>query len=284
MTVRLPLRRPFDGEALLRFLAARALPGVEEVVDRTFRRSLRLPRGAGTVALTIGEAEVRATFRLADIRDVGPAVERCRRLCDLDADPEAIDARLEDDEIIGPLVRAHPGRRVAGAVDGAELALRAVLGQQVTVAYAGVLAGRVLATSGERLERALGGVTHLFPTPAAVAEADPAPWRLPAARASAIKTLAAALADGSLELDAGADPLEAQERLRALPGIGPWTAAYVGMRALRDPDAFPAADAGVRRGLARLGRDGRPRAAERAAEAWRPYRAYAAQHLWDQSG
>jgi AraC family transcriptional regulator, regulatory protein of adaptative response / DNA-3-methyladenine glycosylase II len=179
MTVRLPLRRPFDGEALLRFLAARALPGVEEVVDRTFRRSLRLPRGAGTVALTIGEAEVRATFRLADIRDVGPAVERCRRLCDLDADPEAIDARLEDDEIIGPLVRAHPGRRVAGAVDGAELALRAVLGQQVTVAYAGVLAGRVLATSGERLERALGGVTHLFPTPAAVAEADPAPWHCP---------------------------------------------------------------------------------------------------------
>jgi len=123
-------------------------------------------------------------------------------------------------------------------------------------------------------------VTHLFPAPAAVADADPAPWRMPAARAAALKTLGAALADHSLVLDAGADPVEAQARLRALPGIGPWTGAYVAMRALRDPDAFPASDAGVRRALEGLGHDGRPLAAERAAEAWRPYRAYAVQHLW----
>ena len=143
-----------------------------------------------------------------------------------------------------------------------------------------MLAGRLLATSGERLERPLGAVTHLFPAPEAVAAADPAPWRMPAARARALKTLAAALADGSLVLDAGADPLEAQEGFRALPGIGPWTGAYVGMRALRDADAFPASDAGVRRALEGLGHDGRPLSAERTAEAWRPYRAYATQHLW----
>jgi len=280
LSLRLPLREPFDGAALLSFLAARALPGVEEVAGDTFRRSLRLPRGAATVALRIAGAEVSASFRLEDLRDLAAAMQRCRRLCDLDADPVAIDARLQDDATIGALVRAHPGRRVPGAVDGGELALRAVLGQQVTVGYAGVLAGRLLATSGERLERPLGAVTHLFPAPAAVAAADPAPWRMPAARAAALKTLAGALADGRLVLDAGADPLEAQERVRALPGIGPWTGAYVRMRALRDPDAFPASDAGVRRALDGLGHDGRPLSAERTAEAWRPYRAYATQHLW----
>ena len=280
LSVRLPLRQPFDGDALLRFLRARALPGVEEVVDDTFRRSLRLPRSAGTVALTIAGGEVSATFQLEDTRDLAAAVERCRRLCDLDSDPVAIDARLRDDATIGSLVRAHPGRRVPGAVDGGELALRAVLGQQVTLGYAGILAGRLLATRGEPLERPLGAVTHLFPAPGAVAEGDPGPWRMPAARARAVRTLAAALADRSLVLDAGADPLEAQDRLRALPGIGPWTGAYVGMRALRDPDAFPASDAGVRRALERLGHDGRPLPAERTAEAWRPYRAYATQHLW----
>ena len=280
LTLRLPLRAPFDGAALLRFLTARALPGVEEVVEDTFRRSLRLPRGAGTVALRIADDGVRASFSLEDARDLAAAVQRCRRLCDLDSDPVAIDDRLDEDPTIGVLVRAHPGRRVPGTVDGGELALRAVLGQQVTVAYAGTLAGRLLATSGEPLAQPLGGVTHLFPAGAAVADADPAPWRMPAARAAALKTLGAALADHSLVLDAGADPLEAQARLRALPGIGPWTGAYVAMRALRDPDAFPASDAGVRRALEGLGHDGRPLAAVRAAVAWRPYRAYAVQHLW----
>jgi AraC family transcriptional regulator, regulatory protein of adaptative response / DNA-3-methyladenine glycosylase II len=276
----LPLREPFDGAALLRFLAARALPGVEEVEGHTFRRSLRLPHGAATVALAIGRDRVTADLALDDHRDLAAAVERCRRLCDLDADPLAIDGTLGADSVLGPLVRSGPGRRVPGTVDGAELAVRAVLGQQVTVAYGVVLARRLLATCGERLARPLGGVTHLFPAPDAIAGADPAPWRMPQARAAAVRGVAAAVAGGALALDPSADPAEVGARLRALPGIGPWTTAYVAMRALHDPDAFPAADAGVRRGLEALGLDGGPRAAERHAERWRPYRAYATQHLW----
>jgi AraC family transcriptional regulator, regulatory protein of adaptative response / DNA-3-methyladenine glycosylase II len=280
LTLRLPLRQPFDGDALLRFLERRALPGVEEVRGDVFARSLRLPRGAGTVELTIAADAVTGRFQLDDARDLAAAVERCRRLCDLDSDPVAIDDRLGADGTLGPLVRAHPGRRVPGAVDGAELAMRAVLGQQITVAHAGRLAGVLLATCGEPLATPLGAVTHLFPPPAALVEADPASWPMPAARSRTVQTLARALADGELVLDAGADPLEAQARLRALPGIGPWTNAYIAMRALRDPDAFPAADAGIRRALEGLGLDGRPLHAERAAEAWRPFRAYAVQHLW----
>ncbi|HEX3318078.1 MAG TPA: AlkA N-terminal domain-containing protein [Solirubrobacteraceae bacterium] len=280
LRVRLPLREPFDGPGLLRFLTARALPGVEEVEGDTFRRSLRLPHGAGTVALAIACDRVTAHFALDDRRDLASAVERCRRLCDLDADPVASDARLGADPVLAPLVRSAPGRRVPGTVDGGELAVRAVLGQQVTVAYGGVLAGRVLRSCGEPLARPVGGITHLFPAPDAIAAADPAPWRMPAARAAAVHGLAAALAGERLAVEPGANAAETQARLRALPGIGPWTTAYIAMRALHDPDAFPAADAGVRRALEALGLDGAPRAAERQAERWRPYRAYATQHLW----
>jgi AraC family transcriptional regulator of adaptative response / DNA-3-methyladenine glycosylase II len=165
-------------------------------------------------------------------------------------------------------------------VDGHELAIRAVLGQQVSLAGAASAAARLVLAHGEALERPLGAVTHLFPTAAALAGADPSGWPLPGARKAAVRALAGALASGELELHAGADPEESKRRLGALPGIGPWTVGYVAMRALRDPDAFLPTDLGVRHALEQLGRDATPAAAEHLSAAWRPYRSYAVQHLW----
>ena len=278
--LRLPYRAPFDGPGLIAFLGRRAVPGVEEVVDGAYRRSLRLPHGAGTVELRPVEGHVVARFRLEDLRDLGPAVQRSRALLDLDSDPEAVTDSLGADALLGPLVRAAPGRRVAGCVDGEELAVRAVLGQQVTLAAAATLAARLVSSHGRPLERPLGNVTHVFPAAEALAAGELGSAGMPQARRDALSALARALADGSLVLDAGADREEARRRLLALPGIGAWSAGYVAMRALRDPDAFLAGDVGVRHALERLGEDGRPGAAERLAERWRPYRAYALQHLW----
>jgi AraC family transcriptional regulator of adaptative response / DNA-3-methyladenine glycosylase II len=178
------------------------------------------------------------------------------------------------------VVRGAPGRRVPGHVDAHELAIRAVLGQQVSLAGAATLASRLAADYGEPLERPMGAVTHVFPTAGVLAELDPARLAMPAARARALLALATALEYGELVLDPGADREVARERLLALPGIGPWTADYIAMRALRDPDAFLSTDLGVRHALERLGHDGRPANALRLAESWRPYRAYALQHLW----
>jgi AraC family transcriptional regulator of adaptative response / DNA-3-methyladenine glycosylase II len=182
--------------------------------------------------------------------------------------------------LLGALVRAAPGRRVAGHVDAHELAVRAVLGQQVSLAGARTLAARIVNSYGEPLERPLGGVTHLFPAVATLADADLQRLPMPGARRAALSSLLHALASGAIALDAGADRAEARRALLALPGIGPWTTEYIAMRALRDPDAFPAGDLGVRHALARLGLEARAGAIGRAAERWRPYRAYAVQHLW----
>jgi AraC family transcriptional regulator of adaptative response / DNA-3-methyladenine glycosylase II len=267
---------------------------VEEVSDGAYRRSLRMPHGAGVAELEPVDGHVRATLALDDMRDLGPAVQRCRRLLDLDSDPEAVLADLGGDNVLGAIVRATPGRRVPGAVDGDELAVRAVLGQQVSLAGAATVAGQLVARYGEPLTRPAGGlaqhgdvvsrrsggVTHLFPSAGALAAADPESLPMPQSRRRALQGLAAALAHGDLALDAGVDRAETQRRLLALPGIGPWTVAYVAMRALRDPDAFPATDLGVRHALERLGHDGRPPAATKVAEGWRPYRAYATHYLW----
>ncbi|HKN92807.1 MAG TPA: AlkA N-terminal domain-containing protein [Thermoleophilaceae bacterium] len=278
LTLRLPYRAPLEAEELIAFLGARAVPGVEEVVDGAYRRSLRLPHAPGIVELRPVEGHIRATLHLDDLRDLGPAVQRCRRLFDLDSDPLAIAEHLASDPLIGSLVRAAPGRRVPGHVDAHEQAVRAVLGQQVSLGGAATLAGRLVRTHGETLARPIGTVTHLFPTAEALASADIA--GMPATRAAAVKTMAAALASGDIDLGAGADRAEAQRRLMALPGIGPWTVSYIAMRALRDPDAFLASDLGIRHALERLGQDASPRAALRLAERWRPYRAAASQHLW----
>jgi len=207
-------------------------------------------------------------------------VQRCRRLLDLDADPWAVADVLGADPLLAPLVRAAPGRRVPGHVDGAELAVRAVLGQQISVAGARTLAGRFVAAVGEPLERSDGGLTHLFPTAAAIVDADPSLFAMPASRQRALRALTASLASGELALDPGADRAETFARLVALPGIGPWTASYVAMRALGDPDAFLPSDLGVRHAVERLGHAGDPASISALAEAWRPWRAYALQHLW----
>jgi AraC family transcriptional regulator of adaptative response / DNA-3-methyladenine glycosylase II len=282
--LRLRCRAPIDLGAVFSFLALRAVPGVEESLDGGgLRRSLRLPHGAGVVELAAAADEgggVRCALWAADLRDVVPAVARCRRLLDLDADPAAVTERLGGGPLLGPLVRAAPGRRAPGHVDGAELAVRAVLGQQVSLTAARKLAGRLVADHGEPLPVPRGGVTHLFPTPAAVAAADPATLAMPRSRRTALLALGRALAGGDLALDPGADRAAARRALLALPGIGPWTADYVDLRAHGDPDAFPVSDLGVRHALRALGAPAGAREALALAEAWRPWRAYATHHLW----
>jgi AraC family transcriptional regulator, regulatory protein of adaptative response / DNA-3-methyladenine glycosylase II len=276
--LRLPFRPPIDLPRLFGFLAARAVPGVEEVTASTYRRTISLPNGRGILSLrNVDQARwVECELELDDLRDVTAAVQRCRRLLDLDADPDAVSGFLVSDEVIGPLARACPGRRSPGHVDGDELAMRAVLGQQVSVAAARRLGARLTAEYGKPLARPSGTLTHCFPDAATVAASDPAALPMPAARARALVTLAAALASGEVALHPGADRDEAAARLLALPGIGPWTVAYIRMRALSDPDAFPATDVGVLRALAALGAG----AGVAVAERWRPWRSYAVHHLW----
>ena len=276
--LRLPFRPPIDLPRLFGFLAARAVPGVEEVTASTYRRTISLPNGRGILSLrNVDQARwVECELELDDLRDVTAAVQRCRRLLDLDADPDAVSGFLVSDEVIGPLARACPGRRSPGHVDGDELAMRAVLGQQVSVAAARRLGARLTAEYGKPLARPSGTLTHCFPDAATVAAADPAALPMPAGRARALVTLAAALASGEVALHPGADRDEAAARLLALPGIGPWTVAYIRMRALSDPDAFPATDVGVLRALAALGAG----AGVAVAERWRPWRSYAVHHLW----
>jgi AraC family transcriptional regulator, regulatory protein of adaptative response / DNA-3-methyladenine glycosylase II len=280
LSARLALRLPFDGAGLLQFFGPRAVPHVEELIGGVYRRSLRLPGGAGVVELEPADGHVRARFWLGDDRDLEVAVERCRALFDLGSDPAPVLAALGGDPVIGPLVRAVPGRRVPGTVDPHELAIRAVLGQQVSLAGAATVAGRLVIEYGERLECPRGAVTHAFPSAEAIADADPATLPTPRSRGRALIGLCQALASGRLVLDAGADRARARRELLELPGIGPWTAEYVAMRGLGDPDAFLPTDLGIKRALESLGLDGRPAAAAALAEGWRPYRSYAAQHLW----
>ncbi|HET8674091.1 MAG TPA: AlkA N-terminal domain-containing protein [Thermoleophilaceae bacterium] len=276
LTIELPYTPPFEGEELIAFLRTRAVPGVEEVLDGTYRRSLRLPHGTGLVAMRPAGGHVEATFDLDDARDLEPAIERCRALLDLDCDPLPIAEHLGRDGLIGAEVRRAPGRRVPGHVDPHELAIRAVLGQQVSLAGGRTLAGRMVAAADERLKRASGGVTHLFPSAEWIAETGAAQVGMPAARRAAITGLAGALASGAVDLDAS----DAQQQLLSLPGIGPWTVSYIAMRALRDADAFLATDLGIRKALQALGQDASPAAALKVSERWRPYRAAASQHLW----
>ncbi|MFI5037771.1 MAG: Ada metal-binding domain-containing protein, partial [Solirubrobacterales bacterium] len=235
VSLRLPYRAPLDGNGAISFLSSRAVPGVEEVLDGAFRRSLCLPRGAGVVELRAADGHVHARYWLEDLRDLAAAMQRSRALLDLDSDPHSVAEALGDDALLGALVRRAPGRRVIGHVDGRELAVRAVLGQQISVRGARTLVGRLVSSYGEPLRRPIGAVTHAFPSAEALAKADPDRLAMPLARRRALLTLARALARDELVLDAGADRADARRRLLALPGIGPWTAEYIAMRALRDP-------------------------------------------------
>ncbi len=280
MQIELAYNPPLDAAGLIGFFGHRAVPGVEEVEGGVYRRSLGLPGGPGVIELRAldGLAEVTALARDDDDRPAAEAL--ARRLLDLDADPDVIRAALSADPLIGPLVRGNPGRRVPGHVDPDELAIRAVIGQQVSLAAAATIAGRLVAAHGQRLPEPVGGVTHLFPSSETLAGLRPEDLPMPRSRARALIGLASALANGEVVLDPAGDSAEARERLLALPGIGPWTVAYIEMRALGNRDAFMPSDLGVRRALERLGEPADPDAATRLGERWRPYRAYALQHLW----
>jgi AraC family transcriptional regulator of adaptative response / DNA-3-methyladenine glycosylase II len=276
LELRLPLRRPFEPSNLFGHLAATAVTGVEEWRDGAYRRTLALPHGPGVVALAPRADHVAATLWLADPRDLTPAIGRCRRLLDLDADPVAVTEVLGADPTLAPLVEAAPGRRVPRTTDGAEFALRAVLGQQVSTAAARTQTARLVQRFGDPVPDPGGGLTHLFPTPATIAALQPEDVPGPRRRAETLIGLARALADGDLDLGPGADRAEARATLGSLSGIGPWTVELVAMRSLGDPDALPAADLGVARaaeglGIADLGA---------AAQRWRPWRSYATQYLW----
>jgi AraC family transcriptional regulator of adaptative response / DNA-3-methyladenine glycosylase II len=293
LSLRLPFRRPLCPDNLFGHLAATAVAGIEEVRGQTYRRTLRLPHGPGVIELTPVPRHVLCRVRLTDLRDLASAVARCRWLLDLDADPEAVDSHLSREPALRPLVEQSPGRRVPRCADGGEMAIRAVLGQQISTAAARTHTARMVLRCGERLPEPDGGLTHLFPTPEALhgaltagraGGAGPvdAPFApsMPAARRRTLAALADALADGSLALDPGCDRALALRQLALIPGIGPWTEQVVAMRSLGDPDAFPAADRGLLSGAAALDLPSTPAGLIGRAAGWRPWRAYAVQYLW----
>ncbi|MGX1134317.1 AraC family transcriptional regulator of adaptative response / DNA-3-methyladenine glycosylase II [Streptomyces glaucescens] len=280
LSLRLPFRAPLNPDNLFGHLAATAVPGVEEWRDGAYRRTLRLPYGHGIAALTPEPDHIACRLTLSDLRDLPVAISRCRRMLDLDADPVAIDDQLRTDPVLAPLVDKAPGRRVPRTVDEAEFAVRAVLGQQVSTAAARTHAARLVAAHGETVDDPEGGLTHLFPSPDALAAVDPESLAMPRTRRTTFTTLVGELASGKLHLGVESDWAEARARLLALPGFGPWTVDVVAMRALGDPDAFLPTDLGIRRAAAELGLPGTPAALTARAAAWRPWRAYAVQYLW----
>lgn len=278
--LRLPFRRPFDSTGLFGFLAARAIPGVE-VADESYHRTLRLPHGPGLVRLTATRTQIDCALHLTDVRDLGIAVARVRRLLDLDADPEAVGHVLGADPALAPMVACVPGIRVPGAVDGAELVLRAMLGQQVSVGAARTAAGRLVAELGEPVPMAGADEPGLlFPEPARIAENAAGVLRGPRRRVAAIRDVAAALASGDLDVHVGRDADELRRQLLALPGIGPWTADYIRMRALGRPDVLLRGDLALRKGAQALGIGTTPARLAAHAGAWRPWRSYAGMYLW----
>lgn len=282
IVLRLGVRPPFDGQALLRFFAARAVTGVEVSSATALTRSLWLAHGAAVVELQPQPTHLVARLWLDDVRDLGGAVDRCRRLFDVDADPESISAVLCADPLLALLVAARPGLRVPGGADAEEIAIRAVLGQQVSVARGSALASRLTARLGRQLPRSRHGVDRLFPTAGSIAHADLGFLGLTSERAATLRRLCEAVARGDLDLSAGGDADQLTDRLLSIRGIGRWTAAYIAMRGLRHPDAFPTGDLGLRRAFAAVG-GGDSAALTVRAERWRPWRAYAAIHLWNSS-
>ncbi|MGW6137678.1 AlkA N-terminal domain-containing protein [Streptomyces sp. NPDC055140] len=280
IALRLPFRAPLNPDNLFGHLAATAVPGVEEWRDGAYRRTLRLPYGHGIVTLTPAPDHIGCRLVLTDQRDLTVAISRCRRMLDLDADPVAVDEQLRADPLLAPLVDKAPGRRVPRTVDEPEFAVRAVLGQQVSTAAARTHAARLVTAHGEPVDDPEGGLTHLFPSPAALAALDPEALALPRSRRTTLTTLVRELAEGTLVLGPESDWDEARDRLMALPGFGSWTVEVIAMRALGDPDAFLPTDLGMRRAAQELGLPHTPAALTARAASWRPWRAYAVQYLW----
>lgn len=280
LSLRLAFRRPLCPDNVFGHLAATAVPGVEEWRDGWYRRTLRLPHGGGIVALAPRSEHIDCRLTLGDLRDLAVAISRCRWVLDLDADPVAVDEQLGSDPQLAPLVAKDPGRRVPRTVDPAEFALRAVLGQQVSTAAARTHAARLVTAHGEAIDDPGGGLTHRFPDPATLAGLDPETLALPRSRRRTLTTLAAALASEEIDLGPATAWDEARRKLMALAGLGPWTVETIAMRALGDPDAFLAGDLGVIKAARHLGLPSTPAALAAVSDAWRPWRAYAVQHLW----
>ncbi len=285
--VKLGYRQPYDWDAMLSFFAARAVDGVELVERGRYSRTIEFGSARGSVMVAPGRAHLEASIRFPDMRGLLGIVARLRRLFDLDADVEAIGAHLSRDAMLARLVARRPGLRVPGGWDGFELAVRAILGQQVSVVAARKLAGRLVARTSPTLSPDVTGDERLcavFPTASRVAKAGLSTFGMPGARIAALQGLAREAVNTPDLLDPVGTYEEAVERLLTLPGFGPWTAQYWALRALRDSDAFPAADVGLLRAVAHDGKRPAPKSLLARAEAWRPWRAYAAQHLWTSDG
>jgi AraC family transcriptional regulator of adaptative response / DNA-3-methyladenine glycosylase II len=281
VTLRLPTRQPFAGDELMAFLGAHAIPGLESWDGETFFQVLSLPNGHGVASLRAHDDHVEATVRLSSWADLATAVQRLRRLLDLDADPTAVDEALAQHRGVGNLVARTPGRRASASVDPAQTAIRVVIGQQVSLAGARTVTGRLVAALGKPLDSALTigtELTHAFPTVERLATASDDLFAMPTARRDTVRRLATALVDGDVRLDVGVEYGEARASLLALKGIGPWTADCVLMRGLGHPDVFLGTDLVAVNALTSLG------LSVEDAEGWAPWRTYALHHLWASLG
>jgi AraC family transcriptional regulator of adaptative response / DNA-3-methyladenine glycosylase II len=287
LSLKLAFRPPYDWRAMIEFLSARAIPGVEACANDCYRRTFAIDAAKGFVEVrpAPGRHYLVASIHTTDVSVLGGMVARVRRLFDLDADMARIDGHLAKDPRLAARIRERPGVRVPGAWDNFELAVRAVLGQQIRVTAATTLAGRLAAAYGARLNAAGSvdpGVSLLFPTPAAIAQADLTSIGLTRARSDTLRALATAFGRDPGWLDACSTLEHAVDALRAIPGVGPWTAQYIAMRALGEPDAFPASDLGLLRAVGRDDRSVSPSSLAEIAKVWQPWRAYAALRLWTQ--
>jgi AraC family transcriptional regulator of adaptative response / DNA-3-methyladenine glycosylase II len=275
LVYRLAYRPPYDWRQLISFLEGRAIPGVEAVTPEAYRRTLTMDGKTGILEVSPDHRRVALLLKLflPDLDGVIGLVARVRRMFDCGADPDVIGSHLATDPQLAPLVRRRPGLRLPSAWDPFEMAVRAILGQQVSVAAATTIAGRLVKRLGTPLSSPCGVLTHLFPAPADVAEGNLENLGLTKKRIETVKALSAAVASGQLALDAPLGTEDFVARMTELPGIGPWTAHYVAMRALGEPDGFPASDLGLKHAMPGVDLSSR-------AEAWRPWRAYAALHLW----
>jgi AraC family transcriptional regulator of adaptative response / DNA-3-methyladenine glycosylase II len=286
VTLRLRYRPPYDWDSMLAYLAQRAIPGIEIVEHDSYQRTVEFDGCVGFVRVVhlAQQQSLGVAIRFPSVRCLPAIVTRVRRLFDTGADIGTIDEHLSLDRVLAPLVAQRPGLRAPGGWDGFELAVRAVLGQQVSVAAARRLAGELVLRHGKPLPVTPDthpGLSHVFPTPESLRRAESIRLGMPSARRASLKALAeAAVADRNLFRPFGTIE-EAITRLRLIPGIGEWTAQYIALRALREPDAFPASDAGLLRGVALIdGMRSSPDSLLKRSESWRPWRAYAAQHLW----
>jgi len=289
ITIRLPARAPFDGQAVLAYFAQRLIPGVESTTlddgGRTvYQRAITCPGGLGHLSLCVGDdgCHVVATIRLSDIADLATVVHRVRRMFDLDADPVAIDTHLGRSSVLESLVAVAPGRRSPGSFDLFETLVRAIVGQQISVAGARTVTGRIVDAVASPLPSRLSGdaVQRAFPSAALVAAAPDEAFSMPTARRDTIRRAAVAIASGDVVLDIGADPAEVRAALLDLKGIGPWTADYVMMRAMGAPDVWLGSDLGVVHAVRSLGIE----PAHIDTRPWAPWRSYAVHHLWAHLG